>query len=159
MCPSLSFLFFPPVVYVSVIFLRFSSLPLSYLLLCIRIFYVFDTRMIRYWRNLLFHCDRPWILCNLFTFRAMLLNILELLEYDEIEVCTVTRGYIILNYTWWKLEMPTRCRTYEKMVRGALGSLSIQTSYQTPVFVGREPQRSFLFCSKDPGSVSPHSPT
>lgn len=70
--------FFPPVIHMSVIFSRFSSLPLSYLLLCIRIFYVFDTRMIRYWRNLLFHCDRPWILCNLFTFRAMLLNILEL---------------------------------------------------------------------------------
>lgn len=48
---------------------------------------------------------------------------LRTLEYDEIEVCTVTRGYIILNYTWWKLEMPTQCRTYEKMVRGALGSL------------------------------------
>ncbi|KAI6013189.1 hypothetical protein BKA83DRAFT_4363739 [Pisolithus microcarpus] len=44
MCPSLSF-FFPPVIHMSVIFSRFSSLPLSYLLLCIRIFYVFDTRM------------------------------------------------------------------------------------------------------------------
>lgn len=51
----------------------------------------------------------------------MLLNILELWNMTRLRFALLR--YIILFYTWWKLEMPTQCRTYEKMVRGALGSL------------------------------------
>lgn len=154
--------FFPPVIHMSVIFSRFSSLPLSYLLLCIRIFYVFDTRMIRYWRNLLFHCDRPWILCNLFTFRAMLLNILELWNMTRLRFALLhaaTLYYFTLGGSLRCQHNVARTRKWYGVLWEASKVVSIQTSYQRPVSVGREPRRPFLFCSKDPGSVSPHSPT